>query len=161
MVEIKHRWSGKVIKMVDADNLCGADLCGADLCGADLRGANLYGADLCGADLRGANLCDADLRGAKRYMDGEPAITLVGKRPIIAIGPIGSRNDELRGLITSAGLRIECGCFCGTLDAFREKVTETHGNGRHGVEYMAASAFIEAWAAAEMAEIKSVEANHE
>jgi len=142
-------------------NLRGANLRGADLCSADLRGANLRGANLYGANLRGANLRGADLCGAKRYMDGETAITLVGKRPIIAIGPIGSRNDELRGLITSAGLRIECGCFCGTLDAFREKAKATHGNGRHGVEYMAASAFIEAWASAEMAEIKSVEANHE
>jgi len=145
-----------VIRTVDSGSLCGADLRGADL-----RGANLCDADLCGADLRGADLYGADLYGAKRYMDGETAITLVGKRPIIAIGPIGSRNDELRGLVTSAGLRIECGCFCGTLDAFREKAMATHDNGRHGVEYMAASAFIEVWASAEMAEIKSVEANHE
>ena len=79
MIQIKSRFTGNVLKGVDAAdlcaadlrgaNLCGANLCDADLCAADLRGANLCaadlrGADLCAADLRGANLCDADLRGA-------------------------------------------------------------------------------------------------
>jgi Pentapeptide repeats (8 copies) len=94
MIEIKSRWSGKVLYTAEdaqdvrralqdavacGANLCGANLCGANLCGAnlrdadlrganlrdaDLRGANLRDADLCGANLRGANLCDADLCGA-------------------------------------------------------------------------------------------------
>jgi len=79
MIEIKNRWSGAVIRVVDAANLrdadlrdadlrgadlCGADLCGADLRDADLRDADLRGADLCGADLRDADLRDADLRDA-------------------------------------------------------------------------------------------------
>ena len=94
MIQIKSRFTGNVLKEVDAAKLCGAnlraaklrgaDLCAADLrdadlrdadlrdtdlraadlCGADLRGADLRGADLCGADLRGANLRGADLCGA-------------------------------------------------------------------------------------------------
>jgi hypothetical protein len=69
MIEIKHRFTDKVLYTVDGDTLRGADLrgaylTGADLTGAYLRGAGLRGADLAGADLRGANLEDADLRGA-------------------------------------------------------------------------------------------------
>ena len=83
-IEIKHRWSGKVLYTAenaqdvrraveearerDANlrdaNLRGADLRDANLRGADLRGANLRGADLWDADLRDANLRGADLRGA-------------------------------------------------------------------------------------------------
>ena len=71
MIQIKNRFTGNVLKEVDAANLRGANLRGANLrasglCAADLRAANLCGADLCGANLRGANLryadlCDADL----------------------------------------------------------------------------------------------------
>jgi hypothetical protein len=84
VIQIKSRFTGDVLKEVDAANLrgadlrdanlrgadlrganlCAADLRGADLCGADLRDANLRGADLCGADLCGADLRDANLRGA-------------------------------------------------------------------------------------------------
>jgi len=84
VIQIKSRFTGNVLKEVDAANLRGANLRAADLraadlrdanlCDANLRGANLRyadlrGADLCGAnlrdaDLRGADLCDADLRGA-------------------------------------------------------------------------------------------------
>jgi hypothetical protein len=63
MVEIKHRYSDKVLCAGEtaADAVTRAvrdkvDLGGADLRGADLRGADLYGANLRGADLRGANL---------------------------------------------------------------------------------------------------------
>ena len=63
-IEIKNRFTGAVIRTVDAADLRGADLRDANLRGADLRGADLRDADLRGANLRGANLRDADLRGA-------------------------------------------------------------------------------------------------
>jgi hypothetical protein len=40
MIEIKNRWSGAVIRVVDAANLCGANLSDANLCGAVLRDAD-------------------------------------------------------------------------------------------------------------------------
>ncbi|MCK9598163.1 MAG: pentapeptide repeat-containing protein [Sphaerochaeta sp.] len=87
-IEIKNRWTGKVIFSCEAGsmklavkaaieakadlreadlsraNLRGANLREADLSGADLREADLSGADLRGADLRGADLSEADLREA-------------------------------------------------------------------------------------------------
>lgn len=185
-IEIKSRWTGAVIKVVEgyslrganlygaslvgADlvganlvgaslgganlyvaNLCEANLYGVDLYGANLVGANLYGADLTRADLGGANLVGANLVGAKRYIDGDKAITLRGPRPILQIGPLGSRDGYMMALLTSAGLRIECGCFCGTLERFEAKIRESHAdNPRHRDEYLAVCRMIKAWAKAEL-----------
>jgi hypothetical protein len=127
----------------DAD-LRGADLRGAYLLGADLRGAYLRGAYLRGADLRGADLGDADLGDA----DLGGGVKLVGDRPLLLIGPIGSRSDYLQAYITSAGLLISTGCFrLGTRDAFESAIDETHGDSAHGREYRATLALIDAHAA--------------
>jgi len=99
-----------------------------DLGGADLRGANLSGADLIGAYLSGAYL-----RGKK----------LVGERPFLTIGPIGSREDYLQLFIAEAGAMIRAGCFFGTRDEFEQRVAETHGMNEHGQEYLAALALID------------------
>ena len=69
MIDIKNRYTGAVLRVVEAEMLAGADLVGAYLYGANLYGTNLRGADLGGAklsdaDLRGTNLSGADLRGA-------------------------------------------------------------------------------------------------
>jgi len=74
MIEIRHKTSGVVLQLVEAEtlrgaNLSGAGLHGADLCraglsDADLHGANLSDADLSGADLSGAGLHGADLSRA-------------------------------------------------------------------------------------------------
>ena len=93
---------------------------------ANLRGANLYGADLRGADLRGSKL--------------------VGERPILQIGPLGSRSDYLVAYLTDAGMMISAGCFFGTLDEFRAACDKTHGDSIHGREYAAAIQMIEAHA---------------
>ena len=126
--------------LFDADlrgaNLGGADLRGADLYGADLYGANLGGADLRGADLRGANLRGANLGGKK----------LVGDRPFLQIGPIGSRSDYLQAFITDTGVMIRAGCFFDTRDQFELAIAETHGMNNHGTEYLAALALIDAHA---------------
>ena len=87
-------------------NLSGADLRDADLRDADLSGADLRGAYLSDAYLRGANLSGADLRGA--YLRGAK---LVGDRPVLMIGPVGSRSDYLTAYVTDAGVRVRAGCF--------------------------------------------------
>ena len=125
-------------------NLCGAnlrsaDLYGADLCGADLYGADLRGADLCGADLRGANLCGADLRDANLCGDRK----LIGDRPFMQIGPIGSRSDYLIAHITDKGLMLRAGCFFGSVDAFELALDAEYGNNNHAKEYRAALALID------------------
>ena len=63
-IEIKNRFTGKVIFTHEDANLIGANLIGANLRDANLRDANLEGANLEGANLEGANLRDANLIGA-------------------------------------------------------------------------------------------------
>ena len=152
-IEIKSRFSLNVLFSYEAENntiaitlaaanLYGANLYGADLCGADLRSANLRSANLCGADLYGANLGDAG--------------RLVGRRPYFSIGPIGSREDVLAAFLTERGVFLRAGCFFGTVDQFREKLQDEHGDNVHAKEYRAALdmvlAHYEAWPAEEAAQ---------
>ena len=120
-------------------NLTGANLSGADLTGADITGADLTRANLTGANLYGADLYEANLTGA----NGDK-LTLVGDRPLLTIGPIGSRADCLQIFITDQGVRLSTGCFqLGTVEAFREALSQTHGDNVHAQEYEAALALVE------------------
>ena len=145
VIEIKSRWTGALLysgehaslrKAVEAANLRGADLRGADL-----RGANLCGADLCGADLR-----DANLAGTKVGGGGDEA-TLVGSRPVVQIGPIGSRNDWfLVFWCGDAGVRISAGCQKQISESyFLMRLADAHGEGEqaniHAQHYIEALAF--------------------
>ena len=140
VIEIKNRWNGKVLysgehadikEAVEAAVKAGADLCDADLCGADLRGA----------DLRGVHLT-----GAKVGKGGDEA-TLVGSRPVVQIGPIGSRNDWfLVFWCGDAGVRISAGCQKQISEAhFLKRLAYRHGEGDqaniHAQHYIEALAF--------------------
>ena len=137
--QIKHRHTGAVLfehQATDEQRASGIAMrvaleaackAKADLGGADLRGAYLVGADLGGADLGGKKL--------------------VGARPLLVIGPIGSRSDYLHAYITDAGVMVRAGCFEGSRDEFVAAVSETHGDNEHGREYAAALAMIDAHAA--------------
>ena len=125
-MQIKHRYTEAVLfegdtGMTTRQMLEKATAAKANLYGANLRGANLYG---------------ADLRGKK----------LVGDRPFLTIGPIGSRSDYLQAFITDAGVMIRAGCFFDTRDQFALAIAETHGMNNHGTEYLAALALIDAHA---------------
>ena len=110
--------------------------------GANLTGAYLTGANLTDAYLAGANLTGANLAGA----NGEKLI-LVGKRPVLQIGPLGSRSALLGAYLTDHGVYIRTGCFLNTLERFREAVRETHGAmGLYAEEYNAAIVMIESHA---------------
>jgi hypothetical protein len=128
-------------------NLRWASLRGASLRGAYLQGADLQGADLQGADLRWANLQGADLQGADLQgadlQDGK----LIGERPFFQIGPIGSRYNYFTAWITDQGLKLQAGCFFGTVEEFTEKLIATHADNDHAKEYRMALMMIEAHAA--------------
>ena len=126
---------------LDGASLVGARLDGASLVGARLDGASLVGARLVGASLVGASLVGASLDGPR----GEK-LTLVGLRPVLQLGPLGSRCAYLQVWLTDAGVYVRAGCFWDRLDAFRAAVTSTHGDGIHAQEYAAAIALIEAHA---------------
>jgi uncharacterized protein YjbI with pentapeptide repeats len=167
-IQIKQRWTGNVlfegnsgttiratleeaiaakIYLRDVD-LRGADLSGADLRCANLRDVDLRGADLRGADLRCANLRDVDLSGANlRGADLHGADLwgrkLVGKRPFLTIGPIGSRCDYMQVWITDTGVMVQAGCFFDTRDKFELALDTGHGDNDYGQEYRAALALID------------------
>ena len=160
VIEIKSRWNGEVLYSGEHENLkeaveaavkpcvslAGANLRGADLRDANLSGANLRDADLSDADLCGADLCDADLGGAKVGKGGDEA-TLVGSRPVVQIGPIGSRNDWLLVFwCGDAGVRISAGCQKQISEAhFLKRLAYRHGEGDqaniHAQHYLDALAF--------------------
>ena len=123
-------------------NLAGANLDGANLAGANLAGANLDGANLAGANLDGAYLARANLAGANLDDKSE----LQGDRPILQIGPIGSRCAYFIAYLTNKGLRLRAGCFFGTRDEFEQKLSDEHDSNNHAKEYRAALAMIDAHA---------------
>lgn len=105
-----------------------------------------------GANLDGAYLAGANLAGA--YLDDKS--TLIGRRPIFMLGPIGGESRTFVAYITQQGLRLRAGCFFGTREAFLERLDKTHGDNIHAQEYMAALAMIdshyEIWAPKDVAE---------
>ena len=128
-------------------NLAGAYLACANLARANLAGAYLAGAYLDGANLARANLAGANLAGA--YLDGANLADkseLQGDRPILQIGPIGSRCAYFVAYLTNNGLRLHAGCFFGTRDEFEKKLQDEHDNNDHAKEYRAALAMIDAHA---------------
>jgi hypothetical protein len=117
---------------------------GTDLADADFRGSDLGGSYLGGVDFRGTFLRDTYLEGAKISLPNGSESLLVGERPIIRVGLVGSRADELLAFITEGGVFLRTGCFWGSPEEFREKCAETHGTiGAHAEEYAAAIALIE------------------
>ena len=145
--QIKHRYTNAVLFECDVpDDVSSglqmrhalekavsarAYLADANLADANLAGANLAGANLAGANLADANLADANLAGAK-FSDAK---LLIGKRPYMAIGPIGSRCAMVTLWITDKGPMVKAGCFTGTLEEFAAAVTKTHGTNDHAKEY--------------------------
>ena len=135
-ITIKSRYNDAVLYSCEALSLREAVAAAvkdrAYLGDAYLGGAYLGGAYLGGAYLRGANLRGADLRDGTK---------LTGPRPIVTLGPIGSREDTLVVFHTDAGVRVQTGCFFGTDTEFLARVAETHGDTRHAVDYRAALDF--------------------
>ena len=95
---------------------------------SEMRGLSLYGANLSRANLSGAKI---------------QKLELVGKRPFLAIGPIGSESRIVFAWLTEAGLRIQAKCFFGTRDEFAARLAETHGDNEHAQEYTAALVLID------------------
>ena len=144
-ITIRHRYTDVVLyehettqERIDSglamrDALEAANRTGASLDGASLDGASLYRASLDGASLDGASLDGASLVGAK----------LVGQRPVLLIGPIGSRCAYLTAYLTDAGIRIRAGCWFGTDTEFEARVLVEHAKApQHRDEYLAALTLI-------------------
>ena len=130
VIEIKNRWTGAVLYSGEH---------------ADVKEA-VEAAVKAGANLRGADLGGANLDGAK-VGAGDDEAALAGSRPIVQIGPIGSRNDWLLVFwCGDAGVRISTGCQQQITEAyFLERLAEAHGEGEqaniHAQHYIEALAF--------------------
>ena len=129
--QIKHRYTDAVLYECDVPNDVQASgmatryaLEKAVKDGANLGGANLYGSNLVGSNL--------DF--------GEK---LIGDRPVLTFGPIGSRCDYLTAYLTDKGVRLRAGCFFGDANTFSAKLEEAHGDNSHAAEYRAALVLIE------------------
>ena len=114
--EIKNRWTGSV--QFTAEIECAEDAPMSVKIGLSGLWGYKNGADLYGAYLDGADL--------------------VGDRPFLQIGPIGSRQDQLRAWIRETGTYVQTGCFKGSLDDFCAAVQKSHGADDRGLEYLAA-----------------------
>ena len=137
-IEIKSRFDALVLFAHEAEgNTMRITVEAAVNARVNLRGAYLGGAYLRGADLGRADLRGADLGGKK----------LVGDRPVLQIGPVGSRDDYLLAFLTDSGIKLTAGCWHGSRDEFAVAVAETHGDNVHAQEYRAALAVIDAHAA--------------
>jgi len=139
--------SGAYLRSADLSgaDLSGAYLSGADLSGAYLRSADLSGAYLSGAYLRsaclsGADLRSADLRGAI-LKDGSKVDD--GPRPFVYFGLFGSDARDLIAFRTDLGIRIQTGCFFGTVEEFKAAVKKKHSDNEHGQEYASVLALVE------------------
>ena len=152
-VEIKSRWNEGVLFRAEVDASTDANLrvraalaiavnAGANLAGAYLAGAYLAGAYLAGADLAGADLAGAYLAGAS--LDDNSV--MVGERPILQIGPIGSVSRYFVAYLTTTGIRLRAGCFFGTRKEFEAQLSVTHEDNLHAQEYRAALELVDAHA---------------
>ncbi len=117
-------------------NLYGTNLCGTNLCGTNLCGANLCGADLCGANLYGANLCGANLYGTDQ-LKGKPknCSEKLKIQDYCLFERFGSENRRTLFFQTEIGIVVQCGCFWGTIEAFKKQVKKVHGKNKHGKCY--------------------------
>ena len=159
-ITIRNRWTDAVLfehEVTDKQQASGlamraaleaatkarADLSGANLSGAYLSRAYLSRADLSGADLSRAYLSRANLSGANLSGAKVRDLLLVGARPFLAIGPIGSESRTVFAWLTESGLRIQAGCFFGTRDEFTAQLAKTHNDNVHAQEYTAALVLID------------------
>ena len=63
---------------------------------------------------------------------------------LCTFGYFGSKNRQTTAFRTKdGGIAVHCGCFCGTLEQFRERVKKTHGTGDYATEYLMIADLIE------------------
>lgn len=85
---------------------------------------------------------DAEVYGnAKVYGDAKVSDNawVHAAEHIFTIGPAGSRNDFTTFYRDKdKEITVKCGCFCGKIDKFLEKVAGTHGDSKYALVYRAA-----------------------
>lgn len=131
-------------KLSRAD-LRGVDLSRATLASADLSDADLTGADLTRATLGSANLGGVDLRGADLTDAVGTHARLVGRCPIVMVGPLTPDTGAVVAQRDVDGVHVVDASwwFRGRLADFREAVAER----RAAAVYAALCDWLEVWGA--------------
>ena len=98
--------------------------------------AKVYNADVSG-DARvysNAEICNADVGGDAR-VSGDAEIKCSSDYTTIkGFGSVCRNTTFFR--CKGNLVKVTCGCFYGTIDEFRNKVKETHGNSKYAKEYL-------------------------
>ena len=63
--------------------------------------------------------------------------------PLLIFSGFGSENRTTYAFNCQDGIWVRCGCFSGSLEEFREKVRERHGDTPFAIEYLAVADLIE------------------
>ena len=147
-----NAWINDNAKVCGDARVCGdaiindnAEVCGnarvygdAWICGnAKVSGdAKVYNADVCG-DARiysNAEICNAEVCGDAR-VSGDAEIKCSSDYTTIkGFGSVCRNTTFFR--CKGNLVKVTCGCFYGTIDEFRNKVKETHGNSKYAKEYL-------------------------
>ena len=61
----------------------------------------------------------------------------------MVFGGFGHINRTTYAFNTKDNILIRCGCFCGSISEFREKVKETHGESKLAKEYFLIADIVE------------------
>ena len=99
------------------------------------------------------NSASAVLYNSASAIEGRTSRALQQSRPVVLLGPIGSRDKMLSVYqCADGGILVRAGCFLGSRDEFAAAVAKTHPTGQYADEYRAALLMIDALAAANAAQ---------
>lgn len=104
------------LEFTSFSNCCFWDCC--------FEGASLRNATLLNCSLEGADMAMCVLAGAEFIR-----VSFLDAKGFITIGPIGSRGDILRAVISPSGWRVTTGCFEGDLADFKQSIDKTYYTG--------------------------------
>ena len=67
---------------------------------------------------------------------------ILSNKDYLCIGPMGSRDDYTTFYLDkNRNIYVKCGCFCDTIDKFKDKVIEVHKDNKYAKEYLSSISF--------------------
>ena len=86
-----------------------------------------------------AEICNAKVGGKARISNNA---YILSNKDYLCIGPMGSRDDYTTFYLDkNRNIYVKCGCFCDTIDKFKDKVIETHKDNEYAKRYLSSISF--------------------